>query len=175
MRPKAGLLLRTRSLPADLVALPLANAEDTAIGWHGGITFPLLGGDTAATAARALAPLAPIAPAPIDGRQLLAADTLAVLAPLVPAAERPRRCGAHVGDTLAVDLAPERRAELVGGGAGAHLAVIGQVELQPALAACIVPHPGQLAGVVVLVERRRRVVQALAQSLAVIDGKYIEV
>jgi len=74
-----------------------------------------------------------------------------------------------VGDALAVDPAPQRRAELVGGGAGAHLAVGGQVELEATLAPGIVPHPRQLARVVVLVQRRRRVVQALAQSLAEIQ------
>jgi len=49
-----------------------------------------------------------------------------------------------VGDALAVDPAPQRRAKLVGGGAGAHLAVGGQVELEATLAPGIVPHPRQL-------------------------------
>lgn len=168
LRPETGLLRRTRPLPANLVPLPFANAEDTAIGRHRIVAFPLLRGHAAAAASRALAPLAPIAPSPIDRRQLLASNALAVLAPLVPTAQCARRCGPHVGDALAVDLAPQRRAEFVGGGTGAHLAVRGQVELQAALAPRIVSHARQLARVVVLIQGRRRIVQALAQSLTAI-------
>lgn len=164
--PETGLVLRTRTLPAHLVPFPFADAEDTAIGRHRGVTFTLLGGDTTATAAGAVAPLAPIAPAPVDGGQLLPADALAVLTPLVPAAGGARGGGSHMGDALPVDPTPQRRAELVGGGTGAHLAVVGQVELQPALAPGIVPGAGQLVRIVVLVQRRGRIVQALAQSLA---------
>lgn len=163
--PETGLVLRTRALPAHLVPFSFSNAEDTAVGGHWGVAFTLLGGHAATTAPGAVAPFAPIAPATVDGGQLLPANALAVLTPLVPAAGGARGGGSHMGDALPVDATPQGRAELVGGGASPHLAVVGQVELQPALTPGIVPGPGQLIRIVVLVQRRGRIVQALAQSL----------
>lgn len=74
----------------------------------------------------------------MDGRQLLHAYALAILTPFVLAAGGARCGGTHVGHAFAIHAAPERRAELVRSGTGAHIAIGGQVELHAALALRIV-------------------------------------
>lgn len=74
----------------------------------------------------------------MDGRQLLHAHALAILTPFVLAAGGARRSWTHIGHAFAIHPAPERRAELVRSGTGAHIAVGGQVELHAALAFRIV-------------------------------------
>lgn len=140
-------------LAADLVALAFANAEDAAVGWKGGVAFALLYGNATAAAARAFAPLAPVAPAAMNGRQLLHANAFAVLAPLVLAAGGARRSWTHIGDAFAIHTAPERRAELVRRGTGAHVAIGSQIELHAALALRIVALARQSLRIVVLIQR----------------------
>lgn len=67
------------------------------------------------------------------GRQLILAHAFAILAPLALAAGGTRRCGSHIGHTFPIDATPQRRAELMGSRAGAHITVCGQVELHAAL------------------------------------------
>lgn len=169
LRPEAWLLCRARLLAANLVTLAFTNAEYAPVGGHGGVAFTLLRRDTATATTRAFAPLTPIAPATMNGRRklLLLGYALAALAPLVLATRRAWGCGSHIRHAFPIDATPQCRAELVRGRTGAHIAVRGQVELHAALPLCIVTFARQRLRVIVLVQRRWRIVQALAQSLAV--------